>query len=116
VSRQLPAPPMSPKVDPGAAAIVDAINAYANGRDSDLDPAAIALGMHHINHAANQAFALALSNDKKTTPRRKGTSWEAMGERHQMSPSSLQWRVYRHEGRIPERWAPGKRKSRATLR
>jgi hypothetical protein len=116
VSRQLPEPPKSPDVDPRAAAIVDAIKAYAEGRDSDLDPAAIALGMHHINYAANQAFALALSVDKKDTEGRTGTTWDAMAKRHQMSPSSLQWRVYRHEGRIPERWAPGKRKSRATIR
>jgi hypothetical protein len=109
----LPEPPATAVPDQRAREIVAAIRAYASGQDDagDLPPDQISIGMHHILHAATEGFALALSNEREQPEDRRPT-WRVMGERHNMSPSSLEWRVYRHQGRIPEQWAPGTRKSR----
>jgi hypothetical protein len=115
VPRYIPAPPAHAAPDERAVEIVEAIRAYATGQGeaNQLSLDQISVGMHHILHAANEGFARALANERELPEDRRPT-WRVMAKRHAMSPSSLEWRVYRLQGRIPEKWAPGTRKSKET--
>lgn len=106
-----PPPPADYVPDPRTEHIISAIRRLAAGTDggAPLEVGDRALALHDINHVAADLFMQLLDEDKES-----GTTWEAMGARHGVAPNTLQWRVYGRRGTLPQKWAPGVRKTKQT--